>query len=124
MNLHGIAGPVIAAVNPMVSVTVRISNGYATNSDGSRTPSYQTPVTVQAQIQAMTYRDLQQVDGLNLNGTRRAIYLYGAMNGVVRVSQQGGDLITTADGNVWLTALVLEQWPDWVKVAVTLQNGS
>lgn len=123
MNLHGIAAPVIAAVNPPVVATVRISTGYTTNPDGSRTPTYQTSA-VTAQVQALTYRDLQQIEGLNLNGTRRAIYLNGALNGVVRVSQRGGDLITLSDGTVWLTAYVFEQWPDWVKVAATLQEGS
>lgn len=124
MNLHGIVGPVIAAVNPPVWATLQRSNGYTTNGDSSRTPAYEAPITVQAQVQPLTYRDLQQVDGLNLNGTRRAIYLSGFLNGVVRVSQKGGDLVTLPDGSVWLTALVLEQWPTWVKCAVTLQNGS
>lgn len=77
-------------------------------------------------VQAMQYRDLMQVQGLNLNGTRRKVYLYGDVNGIVRVTLQGGDLITDAQGNVWLTAMVLEQWhnPAWCSVAVTLQNGS
>jgi hypothetical protein len=76
------------------------------------------------QVQALTGRDLQQIDGLNLQGTRRAIYIEGDIEGIVRPTQQGGDLITTPDGSIWLVAMVLETWPNWCKVAVTLQNGS
>ena len=28
------------------------------------------------------------------------------------------------EGNTWLCVHVLEQWPDWCKIAITLQNGS
>lgn len=78
-----------------------------------------------AQVQPISWRDLQQMDGLNLGGTRRKIYLYGSVEAVKRVSRQGGDLITIAGGvndGVWLVAQVLEQFPDWVSAAITLQN--
>lgn len=126
MNLHGIAGPIIGAVNPNVPATLKISTGSTTQPDGTPVPTYDT-ITGTAQVQALSYMDLKQVDGLNLNGTRRAIYFYGAVNGVVRPTQQGGDLIILTDGHnvgTWLTAQVLEQWPDWVKVVATLQDGS
>lgn len=127
MNLHGIVASAIGSVNPNVPATLQISTGSTTQPDGTPVPTYATPITGTAQVQALSYMDLKQVDGLNLNGTRRAIYFYGAVNGVVRASNKGGDLITLTDGHnvgVWLTALVLEQWPDWVKVVATLQNGS
>jgi len=45
---------------------------------------------------------------------------------VNRVTRGGGDLITIATGGVndgvWLVAQVLEQFPDWVAAACTLQN--
>ena len=126
MNLHGIAGPAIGAVNPFVPGTVQVSNGtYTTAPDGTRTPGYDTFAGVLMQVQALTYKDLMQVDGLNLNGTRRAIYMNGRADGVVRSLLKGGDLITLTDGpnaGTWLVALTLEQFPDWCKLAVTLQN--
>lgn len=77
----------------------------------------------------MQYKDLMQTDGLNLQGTRRKIYLDAMdangrpVKGIERISQLGGDLITDAnESTVWLTALVLEQWPQWTAVAATLQN--
>lgn len=192
MNLHAIAGPVVAAVNPQVPVGVQLSDGYTTAASRVRTPAFQTPgalvasiaglvltatvvsagklavgqqvagagvtlgttivglgsgtggagtyaidraqvapvsseamtssLTLLGQIQAMTFRDLQQLEGLNLNGTRRGIYFNGRIAATMRWSAKGGDLLTFPDGSVWLTAMVLEQWPDWCKIAATQQN--
>ena len=126
MDLNGIVSGAIAAVNPLVSCTLKASAGYSTSPDGSRAPAYATPVTLSAQVQPLDYHDLQQVEGLNLNGVQRAIYLHGLANGVVRVSQDGGDLITISAGpnnGVYLVVKVSEAWPDWAKVICTLQDG-
>ena len=126
MDLFGLSGAAIQAVNPSVAATLKTSTGSTVNADFSRTPTYAT-TSVTAQVQAMSYRDLAQVQGLNLNGSKRKIYLRGAVGGVVRVSSKGGDLITLTDGpnaGVWLVAMVLEQFEDWCSVAVTLQDGS
>lgn len=127
MNLHGIVSGHVGAVNPFVPVSVQVSTGNTTGADGTRTPTYAAPVTVLAQVQPLQFRDIVQMDGLNLQGTRRAIYLNGRVDGLVRVSNQGGDLITIEVGpnaGVWLVAVVAEQWADWVKCLVTLQNGA
>jgi hypothetical protein len=128
MNLHGVASAAIGSVNPFVAATVQISTGYTTNADGSRVPVY-GEITIDAQVQALTYNDLVHLDGLNIQGVRRAIYTNGYVAGIVRVDSKGGDIITfpngtLPEGNTWLCAFVLEQWPDWCKIAVTLQNGS
>lgn len=197
MNLHGIAGPMIAAVNPMIPVTIRISAGpSAPNASGKQTPTFETPgaftaaiagtvMTVSAvsagylragdtvagsgvtvgtlilaqltgtpggvgtytvsreqtvasvamvstlvmsgQIQSLSYRDLQMLDGINMGGERNKIYLYGQVEAVVRIKRKGGDLIDVPAGTVhvgtWLVNQVLEQYPDWVCAAITLQNG-
>jgi hypothetical protein len=81
-----------------------------------------TALIVPAQIQSLTFRDLQQIDGLNLQGNRNGIYFYGQIDGIVRPDNKGGDLITFPDGSIWLVAMVLEDWPDWCKVAATRQN--
>lgn len=80
-----------------------------------------------AQVQPLSWRDLQMLDGLNLSGTRRKFYLSGALEAIERVNQKGGDLITVASGvntGVWLVAQVLEQYKEWVSVAATMQNES
>jgi hypothetical protein len=125
VNLHGIVAANVGAINPFVQARVQLSAGSTTNADGSRTPEYRN-VTRSCQVQALSFGDLRQVEGLNLNGTRRAIYVRGDLDGTVRSEMKGGDLIVFAGGpnrGTWLVALVLEQWPDWCKVAATLQNG-
>jgi hypothetical protein len=125
MNLHGIVAPIIGSVNPNVPCSMQVSTGYTTEPDGSRTPKYDE-VTGTAQVQALTFKDLHQVDGINLNGAARGIYFYGDIQGVLRTRTKGGDIITLTDGpNVgdWLVVQVLETWPDWSKCACVLQNS-
>lgn len=131
MNLHGIVSGAIGTVNPFVTATVQRSTGYTTNADGSRVPTY-TTFTASMQAQALTYTDLIQLDALNIQGIRRKIYLNtasGDVEGVVRAGQRGGDVLTFPngtfpEGNVWLAAHVLEHWPDWQAVAITLQDNA
>lgn len=123
MNLHGLAAPLIGVVNPFVPASMQISTGYTTAPDGSRVSTYST-VTGRAQVQAATYLDLKQIEGLNQNGSKNSIYFYGEFNGVLRPAKKGGDLVTLTTGpnaGVWLIVQVLEQWPDWCKAAVVLQ---
>lgn len=125
MNLHGIAAPVISSVNPTVLASFQGSNGFSQNPDFSQSAAHLPAVAVPAQVQQLTQRELQHLEQLNLQGANIGIYLYGIASGAVRVSQKGGDVITVSTGarsGVYLTTAVLEQWPDWVKVACTLQN--
>lgn len=124
MNLHGIVSGPISAVNPMQAATLRTSTGSTIALDGTPTPSYAAPVTVTAQVQDLSNRDLRQIEGLNLQGSMRKIYLNGEVDAIIRVSSKGGDLLTLSDGNVYLTARVIEQWPDWCSIVAVLQDGS
>lgn len=85
-----------------------------------------TVLNAAGQVQPVSWRDIQQMEGLNLQGTRWKIYLNGQVDGLVRVENKGGDLIilpeTSRHPGTWLVALVLEQWPDWVVAAITLQD--
>jgi hypothetical protein len=84
-------------------------------------------MVVQAQIQPITWKDLQQLEGLNLQGTRVKMYLRGEVDAIVRSQNKGGDLITVASGvnvGTWLVAQTMEQFPDWCCVACTLENGA
>lgn len=129
MNLHALAGPIVASVNPWAEAIYRQSAGPATTrSDGVRTPNYAAGVEVRVQKQALTFKDLEQLSGLNIQGEKAAMYVDGDWKGVARPDMRGGDLITlTADGSVWLVSQVLENWAStagWTKVAVTRQNGA
>ena len=124
MDLRGIANGVSSTVNPNKTVTVRRSTGYTIGAGRKQVPSYATPVEGPGQVQALDGKDLQQLDGLNIQGTIRAIYLRGALAGVIRPDGTGGDLVETADGQTWLVVKVLESWPTWTKAAIVLQGGA
>ena len=128
MDLRGLANGVTSTVNPNKTVTVRRSTGYTIGAGRRQVPSYAAPVSGPAQIQALDADDIKQLDGLNIQGTIRAIYLRGTLAGVVRPNQTGGDLVTIAAPapvalrGTWLVVKVLESWPDWTKAAVVLQG--
>jgi hypothetical protein len=120
MNLHGIASGAISAVNPMIPATVASSTGYTTNPDGSRVPAYSTTPDVPIQVQALTAKEIERLNNLGIQGVLRVVYLSGNANGIVRKYGEGGDLLIF-NGQTWLATTVLESWPDWTKLAVTLQ---
>jgi hypothetical protein len=197
VNLNQIVGPIISAVNPMLTVGIRVSVGQGdTLPDGTRPPLYAAPgaftgaiagqiltVTAQAagklqagqtlaggailagtyilgqidgddggigtytvsraqdaaslaistvfqtigQLQPMSSRDLEQLDGINLGGNKMSLYVNGDINGVVRYRFKGGDLVDLPDGSVWLVSQQIEGWnmtAGWTKAALTLQDGS
>lgn len=121
-NLHRVAAGVVSAVNPMQTIQISVSAGYTTNADGVRVPAYELPFQASAQVQALNAKALQRKDGLNISGAEKQLYISGSLKGIARITQQGGDLIAFADGTTWLTTTVLERWPLWCKVAITLQN--
>lgn len=121
MDLRGLANGVTTTVNPNQTVTVLRSTGYTIGAGRKQVPSYATPVTGPGQIQALDSVDIKQLDGLNIQGTVRAIYLRGALAGVVRPEGTGGDLVQI-DGQNWLVVKVLESWPTWTKAAIALQG--
>jgi hypothetical protein len=127
MDLHGLVSGAIGSVNPFIPATLKVSTGYVTDDAGKRTETYSTYDGMSAQVQPLQWRDLAQIDGLNLNGTRRKIYLKGEAEAIVRVSRKGGDLIVISggvDAGTYLVAQVAEQWPDWCSVYATMQDGS
>lgn len=122
MDLLAITSGAIGAINPYTAMTIRVSTGNTIAPDGMQQPTYDTLTGISGQVQPLTGKDLRQLEALNIQGSLRAIYLEGHYDAIVRVSQKGGDLVTDADGTVWLVTQVLERWPEWCRVAVTLQT--
>jgi hypothetical protein len=122
MNLHAIAGPIVAAVNPTIVGQLRVSIGTTIDAAGARSPLFETVNDVAMQVQALTGPELAHVDGLNIQGTKRAVYLYGDVQGVNRPAAKGGDMLVF-NGRIWLVVAVLETWDraEWCKVAVVEQ---
>lgn len=121
MDLRSISNAVSNTVNPNVIVIVQRSSGYTIGAGRKQVPTYEAPVTGPAQVQALDNSDLKQMDGLNIQGTLRAIYLRGALAGVIRPDTKGGDLVTL-NGQIWLIVKVLESWPLWTKAVICLQE--
>ena len=123
MDLRGIANGVITTVNPNETVTVLRSTGYTIGAGAKQVPSYAAPVVGPGQVQALDADDIKQLDGLNIQGVIRAIYLRGTLAGVIRPDGTGGDIVKRKnDTETWLVVKVLESWPDWTKAAIVLQG--
>ena len=120
MDLRSLANTASGYVNPNVTVTVLRSTGYTVGAGHRQVPTYAAPVIGPAQIQALDAQDIKQLDGLNIQGTIRAIYLRGTLAGVIRPDGQGGDIVQW-NGKTWLVVKVLEAWPDWTKAAIVEQ---
>jgi hypothetical protein len=119
MNLHGIAKGAVGAINPHVPVTIQHSTGVTVQPDGSTVPSYST-VNTTGQIQALTGGDVLHVNNLGLQKIVAKAYLDGDVEGLVRSTGQGGDLLTIG-ASTYRVSAVLERWPDWCCVALTEQ---
>ena len=136
MNLHGTVRGAITSVNPDIQVTWVASTGQSTSTAGKRTPGYATPVVLRAQVQAVTGQDLRKYNFLQGQGVYRAVYLFGNKQAIVKVNQQGGDLLkfpqSQAPGTpvqTWLIRQVDETWTSdasqlggWCRVIVSLQT--
>lgn len=130
INLRGIANSAIQQINPNQLIKISAPNGYTVDPDTLlQMPSY-TQLTAQGNIQALTSDDLDQMSGLNIEGTLRAVYLYGNWGGVLRPDGQPNTILTlttnesgTTKEREWNVFRVLEMWSTWCKVAVVLQAG-
>lgn len=125
MNLHGIVRGAIQTVNPDIPATIRRSLGYQINDAGKQLPQFET-LHGDIQVQPLDGGMLLHANNLNLQGTLRAVYLYGSWFGVVRAGERGGDILSFDDvvgGSCdWLIVSVVESWPDWTRVIVCLQS--
>lgn len=126
MRLRTIANGAIQGINRDQQIMWVQNIGYTTAPDGTRTPG-QTSTPVNANVQALSGTDLRHMDGLNIQGVMRSVYLYGDVEGIVRAQGRGGDMLQFpmtpgSDVQNWLVTQVMESWPHWCRVIVTLQN--
>lgn len=123
MNLRALANNATRTVNPNVSATVARSTGYTTAATGKQQPTYAPPAPIEIQVQALSKREIEHLDGMNLSNATTAFYANAQLSGVDRVKQSGGDLVTFG-GDTWLVIATLEDWTltaGWCKVAVARQ---
>lgn len=119
MNLNNLVSGAINAVNPQVSVTIQQSTGYTIGTDGSQIPTY-TTIYAAGQMQSLSASDLRRLEAMNIQSVQQKLYLNGDYEGIFRVLGKGGDLITIGNYTYLVTA-VLERWPDWVSLGLTMQ---
>jgi len=121
MNLNAIAGNVINAVNEDIPAILYQNIGYRTLANSHRVAKYANGVAALVQVQSASSGDLRKLEGMNIQGVDTTVYMNGALSANVRVLAKGNDLIKFRN-QCWLVVAVLERWPDWAKLAVTLQN--
>lgn len=127
INVRGLANAAIQVVNPNITGTFYLSTGFTINAAKKQVPSYAAGVNVPMQVQAVTAENLKHLEGMNIEGVVRSVHMWGNTQGVVRVTQQGGDLlyfrdVPTGTLRVWKVVKVVETWPDWCHVIVNLQT--
>jgi hypothetical protein len=125
MNIRGIANSVTQLTNPNILVTLLSSTGYTPDASGKRTPTTVSAVLM-AQVQGLSASDLQHIDGLNIEGVKRSVHLYGNIQGVVRADSKGGDILQFAEypgglSRAWRILQVMETWATWCRVVVVMQ---
>lgn len=124
VNLRNIANKATRTINPNIPAIWKASMGYTTGMAGKTTPSYAADVQLIIQAQALTKKEIEHIDAMNLSPCDRAVYVNGQVNGIDRESQTGGDLLVF-EGRTWLVVAILEGWTTagWCKAALTQQNG-
>ena len=122
MDLRGIANRVSSTVNPNIPATVTRSTGYTMGAGMKQIPTYAAPLSCTVQMQALDGKDLAQVDGLNIQGVIKSVFIRGLLSGVNQPNVTGGDMLQI-NGQSWLVVKVLEGWPTWTKAAVVLQDN-
>ena len=120
MNLHQMVRGVIGGVNPDITVVVLPSAGSSEDDTGRVIPAYGTPINTTGQKQPVTGRDIERFQQQNIQGVTCKMHLNGNYEGLFRVLGKGGDLLQFG-GQTYLVASVMERWPDWCCVALTMQ---
>jgi hypothetical protein len=120
INVRGLANNIANVINDNCPVTILRSDGYTIGDGRKQIPKYEYPISGNAQVQALDHADLKQLQGLNMEGVYRAIYLCGSLHGVIRKTGEGGDLVKY-NNQTWLITKILETWPTWTKAVICLQ---
>ena len=123
MQIRNIANSITRAVNPNITAISRRYKGQTIGAGRKQVPEYYDDVTVTIQLQPMNAGEIRHVDGLNIQGLVKAIYINGSYYGVNRTMQKGGDLFII-DGKTWLVIEPSELWTDWTRCLACLQVDS
>lgn len=130
LNLHAIVRGAITTVNPDTLAQYLASTGATGSVGGKRTPTYAAAVPLLIQVQPLSRGDTRHLEGLNIQGVGRSVFLYGNAQAVVRNLQIGGDLFQFPQfagqaNSTWLVVAADGPWNvpqgGWTKILVILQ---
>lgn len=120
MNLHQLVRGAIGSVNPDIPVTVLPSTGSTEDDSGRVTPLYGAAIPTTGQKQPLTGRDIERFQQQGIQGVTCKMHLNGNFEGLFRAMGKGGDVLQFGE-QTYLVASVMERWPDWCCLALTLQ---
>ncbi len=120
MNLRQIANNAITSINPNISAVLKKYAGETIGTGRKPVPSYLPDQNVTIQLQPISRGDMQHVDGLNIQGLAKVIYVNGNYFSVQREMEQGGDIFVI-NGEQWLVVEPVELWSDWCRLIAVLQ---
>ncbi|EFM4663029.1 TPA: hypothetical protein RXJ23_001248 [Escherichia coli] len=120
MNLRQMANNAITSINPNIPAILKKYAGETIGSGRKPIPSYLPDQHVTIQLQPISRGDMQHVDGLNIQGLAKVIYVNGNYFSVQRELEQGGDIFVI-NGEQWLVVEPIELWPDWCRLIAVLQ---
>ncbi|EFC1656254.1 hypothetical protein FA798_19890 [Escherichia coli] len=120
MNLRQIANNAITSINPNIPAILKKYAGETIGPGRKPIPSYLPDQHVTIQLQPISRGDMQHVDGLNIQGLPKVIYVNGNYFSVQRELEQGGDIFVI-NGEQWLVVEPIELWPDWCRLIAVLQ---
>lgn len=124
INVRSIANMAIQPINQNTGISLFLPNGMTVDPLTRK----QIPVFIESvvagNVQALDGDEIRQADNLNIQGTLRAVYLYGAVAGVIRPDQSPSAELEFTHGGVsgrWSVFKVFETWANWCKVGVVYQ---
>ena len=122
MNLRSIANNLTQSINPNKQVIARRYAGMTVGAGRVPIPSYSADESVTVQLQPLSAGDLQHIDGLNIQGIVKSLYVNGDFYSNDRKLNKGGDIFII-DGQTWLVVDMVEQWNQsgWTRVIINLQ---
>lgn len=120
MNLRQIANNAITSINPNISAVLKKYAGETIGPGRKPVPSYLPGQNVTIQLQPISRGDMQHVDGLNIQGLAKVIYVNGNYFSVQREMEKGGDIFVI-NGEQWLVVEPVELWPNWCRLIAVLQ---
>lgn len=126
MNLRQIANNAITSINPNITSTLRKYAGEGIGAGRKPVPKYYPDQQVTIQLQPVPRGEMQHVDGLNVAGLAKIIYVNGNYFSVNRALEKGGDLFEfeyAGAKQTWLVVEPVELWPDWCRLLCVLQLG-